>query len=181
MLSAAVAKKKAFFMSVPRDEKCGRYSNIACWLRQLGWKGILKSTKSRGEVMSNLETIQAYHEAVWTKKDIQAADCFFDASATVDSTFESKDGLAEMKSILLKWYQGFPDIKVFWDDYICEGDHVVSRWHAEGTHGGEFSGHPASHNPVSYSGITVYKLNAQGKICEYSCCVDMLRLLSQLV
>ena len=62
---------------------------------------------------------------------------------------------------------------------IAEGDKVVSRWHASGTHQGQFVDMAATGKEVNYNGITIYRLE-QNKIKEYWVVVDMFAIWQQL-
>jgi len=48
---------------------------------------------------------------------------------------------------------------------IAEGDKVMGRWTARGTHRGEFMGIPPTGNQVVWTGMTMIHL-ADGKIVE---------------
>lgn len=73
----------------------------------------------------------------------------------------------------------FPDYRYTVEDEICEGDKVVHRWIAKGTHEGEFQGLPPSGKQVTISGISVYRV-ANGKLVEGWTTADMLGLLQQI-
>ena len=73
----------------------------------------------------------------------------------------------------------FPDARVTVEDEIAEGDKVVSRWTATGTHTGDFMGIPPTGNRVEISGVTINRFSG-GKIAEdwYQC--DDLGMMRQL-
>jgi hypothetical protein len=48
---------------------------------------------------------------------------------------------------------------------IAEGDRVMVHWVGQGIQQGEYSGIPATHRPVSFSGIYIFRLES-GKIVE---------------
>jgi predicted ester cyclase len=56
------------------------------------------------------------------------------------------DGWKQLASIYL---QAFPDLSFTLEDQIAEGDKVVTRYTARGTHRGELSGVAASGRPVA--------------------------------
>ena len=73
----------------------------------------------------------------------------------------------------------FPDIAVDAEAWIAEGDLVMKRWTMRGTHQAEFLGIPASGKQVSYSGMTIYRLERDQIVeCWYN--HDVLGLLQQL-
>jgi steroid delta-isomerase-like uncharacterized protein len=52
----------------------------------------------------------------------------------------------------------FPDLQLKVEDQIAEGDTVVTRWVASGTHRGSFYGVPPSGRQGSMSGITLERM-----------------------
>jgi steroid delta-isomerase-like uncharacterized protein len=73
----------------------------------------------------------------------------------------------------------FPDLVRRIDDLVAEGDKVVARWSAEGTHLGDFNGMPPTGTFATSSGITVFRI-ADGRIVEEWSENDLLGLLQQL-
>lgn len=129
--------------------------------------------------MDNLKIIKVYQDAIWSEKNINAIDTYFDKNAMIHSPMESTKGTEKMKSIISEWHQGFPNLEVFWDDFICEGNKVATRWHAQGKHEDKFLNIPASHKTIHYSGATMYQLSEQ-KISQYWAFVDMQHILKQI-
>jgi predicted ester cyclase len=73
-----------------------------------------------------------------------------------------------------------PDYQVETEDLIAEGDKVVERWRASGTHTGTpLMGVPASGKRFSGTGISIYRI-ADGKIAEHWAEADFLGLAQQL-
>ncbi|HSF81703.1 MAG TPA: ester cyclase [Anaerolineales bacterium] len=73
----------------------------------------------------------------------------------------------------------FPDMHVDIDEMIAEGDSVAKMWKMHGTFTADFMGIPANDEPVSLSGITVYRMTG-GKIKECVWGYDNLGLMQQL-
>ncbi len=73
----------------------------------------------------------------------------------------------------------FPDVRVVVEDQIAEGDRVVTRWSAGGTHAGPLKGMPATGRTIAVTGANVTRF-ANGKIVESWFNFDMLTLLRQL-
>jgi steroid delta-isomerase-like uncharacterized protein len=71
-------------------------------------------------------------------------------------------------------------MRVTTDDIIAEGDKVVIRWTANGTHQGELMGIPASGNQTTWSGMTIYRF-ADGKIVESWWAYDALGMMQQIM
>jgi steroid delta-isomerase-like uncharacterized protein len=59
----------------------------------------------------------------------------------------------------------FPDLRVTVDGTVSEGDDVVVRWSARGTHAGDGLGFPASSRPASFRGMTWLRFS-NGQIVE---------------
>ena len=73
----------------------------------------------------------------------------------------------------------FPDITYTVEELIAEGDKVVARWSAEGTHLGDFVGIPPTHKQVRFSGIEIIRV-VDGKAIEEWEELDRLGLMTQL-
>lgn len=73
----------------------------------------------------------------------------------------------------------FPDMHVDVDDMIAEGDSVAKLWTLHATFAEDFMGIPANNEPVSLSGITVYRLS-DNKIQECVWGYDNLGLMQQM-
>jgi steroid delta-isomerase-like uncharacterized protein len=73
----------------------------------------------------------------------------------------------------------FPDLVRTVEDLVAEGDRVVARWTARGTHTGDFQWIPPSGNFATSSGITIFRI-ADGRIVEEWSESDMLGLLQQV-
>lgn len=74
---------------------------------------------------------------------------------------------------------GLPDVKLTVEDMIPEGDRVIVRWRARGTHDGPFLGIPPTGKPVSFTGIAIYRLS-QGKVVERWVEVGLLGVAAEL-
>jgi steroid delta-isomerase-like uncharacterized protein len=73
----------------------------------------------------------------------------------------------------------FPEIQMTVEDLIAEGDKVVTRWTARGTHQGELMGIPPSGNPVEVTGITIDRIEG-GKVVETWANYDALGMMQQV-
>lgn len=51
------------------------------------------------------------------------------------------------------------------DEMVAEGDRVMVRWSFHGIHQGEYLGIPATHQPVSFTGIYLFRIQ-DGQITE---------------
>ncbi len=73
----------------------------------------------------------------------------------------------------------FPDMTMTIEEEIAEGDTVVVRWTARGTHEGELFGIPATGRQSTVTGITINRI-VGGKIVEARTNWDTFGLLQQL-
>jgi steroid delta-isomerase-like uncharacterized protein len=120
-------------------------------------------------------------EEVWNQghfavvDELVAADYLGHSSVPSDET-HGRDGYRAFYRALR---QAFPDFEVTVDDQIAEGDRVVTRWTARGTHRGEFHGIPPTGRRGAITGITIDRI-ANGKVVECWTNADDLGLLRLL-
>ena len=94
-------------------------------------------------------------------------------------TFPDGVGPDAVKRVLGALLTGFPDVKHTVEDVIAEGDEVVIRWSAEGTHQGEFQGYAPTGEHVTWTGINVFRIEC-GKIAEEWSELDGLGRIAQI-
>lgn len=88
-------------------------------------------------------------------------------------------GPVQMKQYVSQLRAAFPDLHITVEDQVAEGDKVVTRWTATGTHTGPFQGIPPTGNRGRMSGIDIdYVID--GKTVECWTLADNLSLLQQL-
>jgi predicted ester cyclase len=84
------------------------------------------------------------------------------------------------KRLIAGAHAAFPDLRYAIDDLLAaEGETVVVRWTARGTHRGRFRGIAPTGLEVSWGGITIYRL-AGGQLVAGWSKSDQLGLLQQL-
>ncbi len=88
-------------------------------------------------------------------------------------------GREGMKILGRSVVQAFPDVHANIQDMIAEGDKVVERTDAGGTHKGDFNGVPASGRPVRWSELHLYRIE-KGKIAELWSEIDFLAIMAQI-
>jgi hypothetical protein len=76
--------------------------------------------------MTNLQLIKDYQKLVWDNKDISAIEIYFHEDALINSPVKKTKGVEQLKEVIKNWHNGFPNLKVHWDDFICEKDQVVA-------------------------------------------------------
>ena len=88
-------------------------------------------------------------------------------------------GIDFVKQQVTRWRTYFPDFNITVEEMIAEGDKVVTRWTARGTHKGEYQGIPPTDKQVEWSGVDIYGI-VGGKIVETWRKWDRMGLLEQL-
>jgi steroid delta-isomerase-like uncharacterized protein len=86
---------------------------------------------------------------------------------------------AGLRAFYTALWTGFPDLTIRIDELVGEGDKVVWRITASGTHTGPFQGVPATGKAVTFGGHYTFRF-AHGKIVERWSTLDRLSLLMQL-
>ena len=88
-------------------------------------------------------------------------------------------GLAGYKEAISALRTSVPDIQYTIDDQIAEGDKVLTRYRATGTHQGEFLGVAASGKTLTFRALVLQRV-VNGKIQESWLEMDMLGLMQQM-
>lgn len=88
-------------------------------------------------------------------------------------------GIEGSKQSVKMLLEAFPDIKYTVEDMIEEGDKIVARWTAQGTHKGSFMGIPPTGKQISFSGIEIIRIK-DGKAVEEWEELDRAGLMQQL-
>jgi steroid delta-isomerase-like uncharacterized protein len=78
---------------------------------------------------------------------------------------ELSRGPEDIKQIVRAYHSAFPDINFTVEKQVAEGDMVVTRWIARGTHRGEFMGIPPSGRRIEVSGMSMDRIS-RGRIVE---------------
>jgi steroid delta-isomerase-like uncharacterized protein len=87
-----------------------------------------------------------------------------------------REGYKKLVSMI---HTGFSDYRVAVEDMVAEGDKVVIRLTMRGTHEGEFMGITPTGKHVTWTGITILRIEG-GKIVEIWNQVDNLSMMQQL-
>ncbi len=120
-------------------------------------------------------------EEIWNRGNYAALNDFVAAdivvhAATPGEEIHGPEGIKRFYGMLRT---AFPDLRFTVEDQIAEGDRVVTRWTATGTHDGEFQGIPPTGKQVRLTGIDIDRL-ADGKVVECWPEVNEVGLLRQL-
>ncbi len=88
-------------------------------------------------------------------------------------------GREGLKSFVSQLRFSFPDLQFTLEQQLAEGDKVVTRWIASGTHQGDFLGIPATGKSLSISGTNIHRVSG-GVIQEAWQDWDALGMMQQL-
>ncbi len=115
----------------------------------------------------------------WNKGNMDALDDLISpdfVNRTASKSNETRDGFKQRVQMIRT---AFPDWEMTADEMLGEGDRVVTRWRARGTHRGSFRGIAATGKKIEVTGIAIDRV-VDGKRVEGWVEWDMLGLLQQL-
>lgn len=118
-------------------------------------------------VEANKELVRRFYERVWILGETDVADEVF-ADDYVRHDFRGTDALsgpAGQKKIAEDFRAAFPDLEFTVDFVIGEGDFVVGRWTATGTHTGTWGGLDPTGRRATLSAVNVFRFE-DGKVAE---------------
>jgi steroid delta-isomerase-like uncharacterized protein len=121
---------------------------------------------------------RCFLEDLWNAKNLAALDEILTADF-VEHIGEASLNVEGIKQMLSANFAAFPDMQATIEDQIAEGDMVVTRWTARGTHKGELMGIPPSGKAVTVTAIVIDRI-VGGKIAETWTSYDALGLLQQI-
>lgn len=88
-------------------------------------------------------------------------------------------GPAELAKVIHGFWAAMPDLTITIDDLVAEGDRIVGRTTARGTHRGAVFGVPPSGRKVEFMGFGLYRCSDAG-IEEEWILDDLLTFLTQI-
>ena len=127
----------------------------------------------------NTATVQDFLDAAWNRGDTSVIDRTVAERHVEHEPDGDEVGRGHLKETVLAYRTAFPDLRMSFEDQIADGDRVVTRWIASGTHLGELNGIGATGRAAHVSGIFIHRL-ADGQISESWSMFDQIGLLLQL-
>ena len=124
-------------------------------------------------------------EEVFGQGNLELADELLDELVASDYVShapgdpEQRRGMENIKHIVRTYRSAFPDLTYTVEEQVAEGDMVVRRWTARGTHEGELMGTAPSGNAIEVSGMSMDRISG-GKIVEDWVNWDALEMLQQI-
>jgi steroid delta-isomerase-like uncharacterized protein len=130
----------------------------------------------------NKALVRRYFEEIWGKGNLDAIEELFTTDFVrhgPTATEREVRGLESFKGLVSMYHSALPDLQVPIEDLIAEGDRVVTRWTARGTHQGELMGNAPTGSQASITGILIDRISG-GKIEEEWVDYDTLHLMQQI-
>ena len=111
-----------------------------------------------GSIEQNKEIVRAYAQAILVERDFSkftqfTAPGFYIDRSAVPEAIKGENALHNQMDML---YAAFPDLDLKIVDIVAEGDKVVVRFQAPGTHTGTFAGIPATGKRATWKGLVMY-------------------------
>jgi steroid delta-isomerase-like uncharacterized protein len=129
---------------------------------------------------TNTTVVTEFIQDLFSKGDLTAVDRYLaDDFVNHDPPFGSTTDREGMRAAGAMFRSAFPDWHSELEQFVCEGDLVVERFTARGTHRGEVMGVAATGREVALPGINIWRLR-DGKITDRWGRLDELGFLQQL-
>lgn len=118
-------------------------------------------------------------EEVYTAGDLDLIDELVTEDIVAHSPGQVFHGIEELRQFVRSLREAFPDLRMVVEDQVAEGDRVVTRWSARGTHRGPFFGIPPTGREATLTGVEIDGF-VNGKVAECWTNADYLGLMQQL-
>jgi steroid delta-isomerase-like uncharacterized protein len=133
----------------------------------------------RVELAENKALVRRYYDEVLTGRDRDLLARLLDPSFVSHVPGGPDVGADAYMAAVEATYAAFPALVVTVHDQVAEGDKVVTRWSASGTHAGDFAGVPATGRLVTVTGIHIHRVQ-HGRLVEHWEELNLLGVLRQL-
>ncbi len=128
----------------------------------------------------NKALVRRLFEEVWNTGDLARAGDFVADNYVSHSAIPGlPPGREGFRQIVDLYHRAFPDLQFTIEDLIAEGDKVVARLTARGTHQGAVGGTVPTGKQATWTAVHIYRL-ADGRAVERWGEADFLGLLQQV-
>jgi steroid delta-isomerase-like uncharacterized protein len=115
----------------------------------------------------NKAIARRFIEEVWNNQNLTAIDDLYALNAIEHRDLPPFDlDRDSAKQYTAPLFSAFPDVHVTIEDMVAEGDTVVTRWTARGTHRGELMGVAPTGKTIAVMGISIGRHDANGQLVE---------------
>ena len=129
---------------------------------------------------ANKALVRRIIEEVVNTGDFSSLDEFVSGDyAYFEPTLGAMTGRDGYRTLVNMYRNAFPHLKLTVDQQIAEGNTVVTRWTAHGTHHGELLGISATGKEVSVQGVVISRID-NGQLAEDYESYDVYGMLRQL-
>lgn len=118
-------------------------------------------------------------DRVWHRGDLAFIDQAYHPAYVANVPRRGFQDVEAFRQYVTEVRTAFPDIRIYVEDQIAEGDLVASRYRVVGTHTGPLMGLPATQRPIDVPGITIERLSG-GRFAESWTCWDVIGLFHEL-
>ncbi len=130
-------------------------------------------------VEDNKATARRWYEGVFNNGNLDLINGLFAPNFVDHDPVNPLPGLEGVRQVVTMYRSAFPDRHITVEDWVAEGDKVVTRFRAQGTHSGALMGVPPTGKQVTVTGIDVLGFK-NSKIAEHWGNRDDLGMLQQL-
>lgn len=129
----------------------------------------------------NETLVRRFTEQVWNQRNLAVVDELVAEDGVLYDMTRGEEyvGPDNVKNYARQYLAAIPDAHVEIEELLVDGDVVVTRWTATGTHQGDLMGIPATGNDIRVSGITIDSIDG-GHIVETWTILGLFELLKQL-
>jgi steroid delta-isomerase-like uncharacterized protein len=131
------------------------------------------------EETRNMSNERRFFEEIWNKGNFAVANDLIAADYIDHDSSNSSAGPEGVRQEVSLYRTAFPDLFFAIEDILADGDKVVTRIVASGTHKGDLPGIAATGKPVTMSGMVMTRYK-NGKAAEAWVKFDFLGLYRQL-
>jgi steroid delta-isomerase-like uncharacterized protein len=130
--------------------------------------------------VDNKRISRRFFDDVWNGRKLDAiGELAAEELVLHDRDMGEHRGADAARAFVDTYRRAFPDLRFTVEEQIAEGDKVVTRWTARGTHNGELMGIPPTGRTATVTGTTIDRI-ADGRIAESFGTWDALGMLQQL-
>ncbi len=116
--------------------------------------------------MPNAEFMHRWFNEVWNNKNEAAIDeMFAEDGLGYGLGVENIIGPEQFKIFHKAFVSAYPDLKVYVEDTVIEGDKIAVRCKVTGSHAGDGIGVSPTNQPVEFTGMVIVRVK-DGKIVE---------------
>jgi len=114
----------------------------------------------------NKATARRWYEEVFNAGNLDLIHELFAPNFVDHDPVNPLPGLEGVRQVVGMYRGAFPDLHITVEDWVAEGEKVVTRFRAQGTHKGPLMGIPPTEKPVTVTGIDMLGFE-HGKISEH--------------